>query len=56
MLEAILGTIAIVITTVLIAIRKVKKDKNNLCNYNCENCKEKDVCCIKKEGTNERNL
>ncbi|MBY7004540.1 hypothetical protein HYI06_10485 [Clostridium botulinum] len=56
MLETILGTIAIVSVTMLIAIRKVKKDKNILCNYNCENCGEQDVCCIKKEGKNERNL
>jgi len=55
MVEVILGTVAIVSITVLIAVIRVNKNKCNLCHYNCENCGEKDVCGI-KEVKNERNL
>ncbi|HCL4447450.1 TPA: hypothetical protein N2D04_002511 [Clostridium botulinum] len=56
MIEVIFGSVAIVSLTVLMAIIKVNKNKCNMCHYNCENCREQDVCCIKKEGKNERNL
>lgn len=56
LIEVIFGSVAIVSLTVLMAIIKVNKNKCNMCHYNCENCREQDVCCIKKEGKNERNL
>lgn len=44
MIEVILGTLIIVSLTVLVAIIKVKRSKSNICNFNCKNCKEKDIC------------
>lgn len=50
MLEVILGTLVIVILTTVIAVLRVKKDKVRIiCNYNCNNCKEKDVCGIRRD-------
>ncbi|APQ68670.1 TPA: hypothetical protein ACXDAY_004057 [Clostridium botulinum] len=49
MIEVIFGSVAIVSLTILMAVIKINKNKCNLCHYNCEKCKEKDVCAIKKE-------
>ncbi|WP_460299749.1 hypothetical protein [Clostridium botulinum] len=49
MADVILGTVAIVSITVLIAVIRTNKSKCNLCHYNCENCGEQNVCGIKKK-------
>ncbi|EQB3100447.1 TPA: hypothetical protein ACXNPT_000472 [Clostridium botulinum] len=49
LIEVIFGSVAIVILTVLMAVIKVNKNKCNMCYYNCDNCREKDVCDIKRE-------
>ncbi|MBA4510204.1 hypothetical protein H1057_19560 [Clostridium sporogenes] len=48
MIEVILGTLIIVGFTILIAFIKVDKNRSNICHFNCENCKERNVCKIKK--------
>ncbi|HDK7179759.1 TPA: hypothetical protein PTW06_001919 [Clostridium botulinum] len=53
MVEAILGSVAIVSLTALMAVIKVNKNNCNMCHYNCDNCGEKYVCGIKKGATNK---
>ena len=47
MFKVILITISIIVTTIVIALRNIKKEECIMCSYNCENCKEKDVCGIR---------
>ncbi|EJO5348383.1 hypothetical protein NRP93_002507 [Clostridium botulinum] len=49
MFEVILITISIIVTTIVIVLRNIKKEKCIICSYNCESCKEKDVCGIRED-------
>ncbi len=49
MFKVILITISIIATTIVIALRNIKKEECIMCSYNCESCKEKDVCGIRED-------
>ncbi|WP_169990704.1 hypothetical protein [Clostridium botulinum] len=52
MIRAIVYSIIIIGITIGLAVRKVKKLKKKprtICNYNCKNCKGKDVCGIRRK-------
>lgn len=51
-MKFILPSLVIIIFTIFMAIKSVKKE-NGLCNYNCHNCNEKEVCDIRGKHKNE---
>ncbi|AJE09667.1 hypothetical protein [Clostridium botulinum] len=51
MLNKILGAIAILTFIWLVAFKKIDKEENSMCKFNCEYCGENDVCGIKKGAT-----
>ncbi|EPY6492387.1 hypothetical protein [Clostridium sporogenes] len=48
MLNKIFGAIAILTFTWLVAFRKIDKEENSMCKFNCEYCSESDVCGIRR--------
>lgn len=51
-MKFIIPSLVIIIFTIFMAINSVKKE-NGLCNYNCSNCNEKEVCDIREKHKNE---
>lgn len=50
-LNKILGAVAILTFIWLVAFKKIDKEENSMCKFNCEYCGENDVCGIKKGAT-----
>lgn len=54
MIRAIVYSVIIIGITIGLAVKKARKEPRTICNYNCKNCKEKDVCGIRRKHENFR--